>query len=275
MSIVTTTTTKSTPRPSPADVCFDRVSLGYGGPELAVHNINLVVEPGEIVMLLGPSGCGKSTLLRAVAGLLRCAAGEVRVGRVGVAGPSAERAMMFQEDALLPWRTAQRNVELALQLRGVRRSSRRTQARDLLAEVGLTGYEDHLPRELSGGMRQRVQLARTLAMEPRVLLMDEPFGALDAQTRTSMQTLLAEVAATHGSTIVFVTHDVDEALLIGDRIVVLSKRPAQIRSLVDVPRARQQGWRFDPAFNRLRYEILAQLGQTDGLAPTDTVEVLP
>ena len=275
MSIVTTTTTMSTPRPSPADVCFDRVSLGYGGSELAVLDIDLMVRPGEIVMLLGPSGCGKSTLLRAVAGLLRCTAGEVRVGGVGVTGPSAERAMMFQEDALLPWRSAQRNVELALQLRGHSRAARRSRARALLVEVGLDGYEDHLPRELSGGMRQRVQLARTLAMEPRVLLMDEPFGALDAQTRSSMQALLAEVAAAHGSTIVFVTHDVDEALLIGDRIVVLSKRPARVRSIVDVPRARQKGWRFDPAFNRMRYEILAQLGQTDGLPPTDTLEVLP
>jgi len=261
--------------PIPADVRFSGVSLGYGGDEFAVQDLDLRVAPGEIVMLLGPSGCGKSTLLRAVAGLLRCAAGEVEVGGSVVIGPSAERAMMFQEDALLPWRSAQRNVELALQLRGLGRVDRRSRARDLLAEVGLEGYEDHLPRELSGGMRQRVQLARTLAMEPRVLLMDEPFGALDAQTRSSMQHLLAEVARRHRSTIVFVTHDVDEAILVGDRVVVLTKRPARIRSMVDVPRARQEGWRFDPAFNRLRYEILAQLGQAEGAPSPAPVEVLP
>lgn len=250
----------------PADVALVGLSLGYGDT-LAVEDLDLRIDAGEIVMLLGPSGCGKSTLLRAVAGLMRAEIGSVTVDGHAVTGPSAERAMMFQEDALLPWRSALANVEFALQLRGVGRKERRARAMALLSRVGLAGFEGHLPRELSGGMRQRAQLARTLAMEPRVLLMDEPFGALDAQTRSAMQHLLADVCEAHPSTIVFVTHDVDEALLIGDRIVVLSRRPAQVCAIVDVPGARRPGWRFDPEFNRMRYEILAHLGETTSVEP--------
>lgn len=247
--------------PAPAEVQFTNLCLAYGNTR-TVEDVDLVIQPGEIVMLLGPSGCGKSTLLRAVAGLMKVEAGSVTVDGDPVRGPSAERAMMFQDDALLPWRTAIANVELALQLQGVGRRERRSRAMELLAQTGLAGFEGHLPRELSGGMRQRVQLARTLAMGPRVLLMDEPFGALDAQTRSSMQLLLAEVCQAYGSTIIFVTHDVDEALLVGDRVIVLTQRPARVRATVVVPHARQPGWRFDPAFNRLRYEILAHLGDT-------------
>jgi NitT/TauT family transport system ATP-binding protein len=264
--------TTMTMAPEPADVSFSGTCLGYGG-ELAVKDIDIHIEAGKIVMLLGPSGCGKSTLLRAVAGLMACQSGSVSVGGQRVTGPSAERAMMFQEDALLPWRSATANVELALQLRGMGRRERHDHALELLGQVGLVGFEHHLPRELSGGMRQRVQLARTLAMQPRVLLMDEPFGALDAQTRSSMQALLAAICEVHRSTIVFVTHDVDEALLVGDRVLVLTQRPATLCRTVEVPGARKPGWRFDPEFNRLRYEILAHLGQDDGPPAAGEIEL--
>jgi NitT/TauT family transport system ATP-binding protein len=226
--------------------------------------IDLVVEPGEVVILLGPSGCGKSTILRALAGLQPIAAGAARVD----GEPHDEDtkcAMVFQEDALLPWRTARRNVEFALAMRGVPRRQRRGIAAGLLDQVGLTGFADHLPRRLSGGMRQRVQLARTLAAEPRVLLMDEPFGALDAQTRLEMQQLLVSVWRRHRTTILFVTHDVDEALLLGDRVVVLTSRPARAARIVEVARPRQAGAQLEPEFAGQRQEILALLGHSPDL----------
>ncbi|REE95323.1 ABC transporter ATP-binding protein [Thermomonospora umbrina] len=221
-------------------------------------DVDLEVTAGEIVVLLGPSGCGKSTVLRALAGLLPVAGGTVRPSD----GPAHRRgiAMVFQEDALLPWRTARRNVEYALELRGVPRRERGDEALELLEQVGLTGFADHLPGRLSGGMRQRVQLARTLAARPKIMLMDEPFGALDAQTRADMQRLLVSVWERHRTTILFVTHDVDEALLIADRIVLLTPRPATVDRIFEVPRPRAPGTRFEPAFARMRYEILAALG---------------
>ncbi|WP_205324692.1 ABC transporter ATP-binding protein [Glycomyces sp. YM15] len=227
--------------------------------------IDLVVEPGEVVILLGPSGCGKSTILRALAGLQPVAAGAARVDGEPHDHPDTKCAMVFQEDALLPWRTARRNVEFALAMRGVPRRQRRGIAAGLLDQVGLTGFADHLPRRLSGGMRQRVQLARTLAAEPRVLLMDEPFGALDAQTRLEMQRLLVSVWRRHRTTILFVTHDVDEALLLGDRVVVLTSRPARAARIVDVARPRQAGAQLGPEFAGQRQEILALLGHSPDL----------
>ncbi|WUR94987.1 ABC transporter ATP-binding protein [Streptomyces sp. NBC_01262] len=223
--------------------------------------VDLEVSPGEIVVLLGPSGCGKSTILRALAGLLRPVAGRAEVDGKPVEETGATCAMVFQEDALLPWRSARRNVEYALKLRGVPRGQRRDQAEDLLAQVGLDGFSDHLPGQLSGGMRQRVQLARTLATRPRVMLMDEPFGALDAQTRSEMQQLLISVWQQYGTTILFVTHDVDEALLLADRIVLLSPRPARVRKVVGIPNPRRPGAQFEPEFARRRYEILASMGE--------------
>ncbi|MVU77599.1 ATP-binding cassette domain-containing protein [Nocardia sp. ET3-3] len=246
--------------PNGAAVRLHDVRIIYGGDPVA--EVDLSIESGEIVVLLGPSGCGKSTLLRALSGLITPAEGTAMVdGRV--VGSGAEQcAMVFQEDALLPWRTAIKNIEFALKLRGVPRHRRRAEALDLLDQVGLNGYGDHLPIALSGGMRQRVQLARTLATQPRVLLMDEPFGALDAQTRADMQRLLIAVWQSRRTTIVFVTHDVDEALLLADRIVLLSARPARIQRLVTVSEPRAPGARFEPEFARLRYEILAALGET-------------
>ncbi|MFC4051300.1 ABC transporter ATP-binding protein [Actinomadura syzygii] len=213
----------------------ERLTLGYGGRSV-VAGLDLDVAPGEILVVLGPSGCGKSTLLRAFAGLLRPVSGGVLADGAEVSGPSADRALMFQDDALLPWRTARRNVELALALRGVPRRERRRAALGWLGRVGLADAAGRLPRELSGGMRQRVQLARTLAAGPRAVLMDEPFGALDAQTRASMQRLLLDVLDGAPATVVFVTHDVDEALLLGHRVVVLG--PDGVAAEFPVPASR-------------------------------------
>ncbi|TDD22047.1 ABC transporter ATP-binding protein [Actinomadura sp. KC06] len=224
----------------------ERVTLGYGG-RAVVRGLDLDVAAGEILVVVGPSGCGKSTLLRAFAGLLPAVSGRVLADGAAVTGASADRALMFQDDALLPWRTARRNVELALALRGVPRRERRAAAERWLGRVGLGDDAGRLPRELSGGMRQRVQLARTLAAGPRAILMDEPFGALDAQTRASMQRLLLDVLADAPATVVFVTHDVDEALLLGHRVVVLG--PAGVAAEFAVPASRD--------------EVLAALGAGD------------
>jgi NitT/TauT family transport system ATP-binding protein len=240
--------------------------IAYG--ESLAAEVDFDVEPGEIVVLLGPSGCGKSTILRALAGLLTPVGGTAEVD----GGSGEQCAMVFQEDALLPWRTARKNVEFALKLCGVPRSQRRTRALELLDQVGLTGFGDHLPVALSGGMRQRVQLARTLATQPRVLLMDEPFGALDAQTRADMQRLLISVWQQHKTTVLFVTHDVDEALLLADRIVLLTMRPARIQRIITIDHPRAPGARFEPEFARRRYEILAALGEELELAAVTTEE---
>lgn len=217
----------------PAAVRIRGLTAGYQGCP-AVTDIDVDIAPGEIVVLFGPSGCGKSTILRTVAGLLAPLAGTIEIDGVPIEGTSADRALVFQEDALLPWRTAQANVTLALSLRGVPRGRQKGEAVALLDQVGLSGFERHLPRQLSGGMRQRVQLARTLACRPRVMLMDEPFGALDAQTRRSMQALVLEVWSRYRTSVLFVTHDVTEAVLLGDKICVLTARPARLHAVVDV-----------------------------------------
>ncbi|PKV98277.1 ABC transporter ATP-binding protein [Nocardia fluminea] len=215
---------------------LESVRISYGR-KTVVHDLDLTVAAGEILVLVGKSGCGKSTLLRAIAGLRKPAAGVIRADEDTVTGPSADRALVFQDDALLPWRTARANIDLALRLRGVSRGDRAARSQRWLDEVGLSGYADYLPRDLSGGMRQRVQLARSLAGSPRAVLMDEPFGALDSQTRAEMQRLLIDTWRAHPTTIVFVTHDLDEALLLGDRIAVLGA--GSLRAVVEVPDPRE------------------------------------
>ncbi|ROP35905.1 ABC transporter ATP-binding protein [Saccharothrix texasensis] len=209
-------------------VRVEGLAVRYGAATV-LRSFDLDVRTGEILVVAGPSGCGKSTLLRAVAGLAPIAAGRIVVDGREVRGTSKDRALVFQDDGLLPWRTAQRNVELPLALQGVPRAERRARASAWLDRVGLAGFGRHLPRELSGGMRQRVQLARTLAQRPKVVLMDEPFAALDAQTRADMQRLVVEVLREAGTTTVFVTHDVDEAVLLGDRVVVLGAGEVDVR----------------------------------------------
>ena len=198
-------------------------------------------------------------MLRALAGLLDPDRGEILADGLRVTTTSRDRAMVFQDNALLPWRTVQSNVELALKLAGRPRQSRREEAMKWIADVGLTGFESYLPKSLSGGMRQRVQLARGLAGAPRAVMMDEPFGALDTQTRATMQRLLIDTWRAHPTTVVFVTHDVDEALLIGDRIAVLGRAGQPLRALLDVPSPR------DPAVVRtaLRAEAIAALDHSE------------
>jgi NitT/TauT family transport system ATP-binding protein len=232
--------------------------LSYGGAPV-VDGLDLDVAPGEILVLTGPSGCGKSTVLRALVGLLRPDRGEVLADGEAVTTTSRDRAMVFQDNALLPWRTVLSNVELALKLAGTPRQGRRDQALKWIADVGLAGFERYLPKSLSGGMRQRVQLARGLAGAPRAVMMDEPFGALDAQTRATMQRLLIDTWRAHPTTVVFVTHDVDEAMLIGDRIAVLGRAGQPLRALLDVPSPR------DPTANRtaLRADVISALDHSE------------
>ncbi|MFH8568622.1 ABC transporter ATP-binding protein [Streptomyces sp. NPDC017993] len=225
-----------------------------GSPVL--RSLDLDVAPGEILTVVGPSGCGKSTLLRTLAGLLPPLGGQVGQAGESIDGPAADRALVFQEDALLPWRSLRANVVLPLAIRGVPRAERRARADDWLARVGLTEHAARLPHHVSGGQRQRAQLARALAGEPRAVLMDEPFGALDAQTRAGMQELLVTVLQGTHSTVVFVTHDVDEALFLGDRVALLGT--GRVRT---VPRPRERAAHRDAATVALRREILASLGE--------------
>ncbi|MCP2288580.1 ABC transporter ATP-binding protein [Nocardia amikacinitolerans] len=239
--MTTTTTAHAAPVVAGMRLTLDGVRIAYGS-RTVVDRLDLDIAAGEILVVVGKSGCGKSTLLRAIAGLRSPDAGSVRADGSTVTGPSADRALVFQDDALLPWRTARQNIELALHLRGTPRPERKALAQRWVTEVGLTGYADYLPRDLSGGMRQRVQLARSLAGAPRAVLMDEPFGALDTQTRATMQRLLIDTWRAHPTTIVFVTHDLDEALLLGDRIAVLGRhdeRAAALRAVVEVPAPRR------------------------------------
>jgi sulfonate transport system ATP-binding protein len=233
---------------------LDDVRLSYTGVPV-VEGLSLSVQPGEILVLTGPSGCGKSTVLRALAGLLRPDAGRVLADGHEVTSTSRDRGVVFQDSALLPWRTVRSNIELALQLRGEPRAGRRQRAERWIDEVGLTGFGDYLPKSLSGGMRQRVQLARGLAGAPRAVMMDEPFAALDTQTRAAMQRLLIDTWRAHPTTIVFVTHDVDEALILGDRVAVLGRVGHPVRAVIDVPEPRSD----QPGRQALRAEIIAGL----------------
>ncbi|MFE0461327.1 ABC transporter ATP-binding protein [Kitasatospora sp. NPDC058965] len=243
------------------------LALAHAGQPV-LTGVDLEVEPGEVLAVLGPSGGGKSTLLRALAGLLPPVGGELLADGRPLRGPDAQRALVFQEDALLPWRTVRRNVELPLALRGVPRSERRAPVDGWLHRVGLAGLERRLPRELSGGQRQRVQLARALVGAPRAVLMDEPFGALDPQTRAAMQQLLITVWEKERCTVVFVTHDVDEALLLGDRVAVLGG--GTTAAVHDVPHPREAAARAEPAVRALRERLLARLGALPD-TPRDTL----
>ena len=194
----------------------------------ALDRVDLTVEPGEFVTLAGPSGCGKTTLLRLLAGFMRPSEGSVTVGGEPVRGPGAERGVVFQQPTLFPWLTVRRNVELGPKLRGVSAADRAQRAATYLDLVGLTDFADHRPYELSGGMQQRCQIARVLANEPDLVLMDEPFGALDALTRERLQEELLEIWRSTGRTILFITHSVDEAVFLGSRVLVMSPRPGRI-----------------------------------------------
>lgn len=212
------------------------IRLGSGAKAFeAVRDVSFNIAPGEFVCLLGPSGCGKSTVLGALAGHIKPAAGTLSVDGQPVGGPHPERGIVFQQHTLFPWKNARDNVAFGLKMRGVKRDARRFEAEKMLDLVGLTGFADRYPRQLSGGMQQRVEIARVLVNQPRLLLMDEPFGALDALTRLRMQELLLDIWEQFRKTIVFVTHDIDEALLLADRIIVMQAQPGRIHEEINVP----------------------------------------
>ncbi|MFE5808733.1 ABC transporter ATP-binding protein [Streptomyces sp. NPDC056491] len=217
------------------DVRLEGLSAGYGTDAPVLERTDLEFPAGSFTALLGPSGCGKSTVLNMVAGFVRPASGTVTAGGLPVHGPGPERGVVFQHYALFPWRTARGNVEFALKRLGLPRTERRRRALAALAEVGLADGAEKYPAQLSGGMQQRVALARALAAEPEVLLMDEPFGALDALTRTRMQSLLRELWQRRGTTVLFVTHDIDEALALAGRVIVLGGSPGRVLADHAVP----------------------------------------
>jgi NitT/TauT family transport system ATP-binding protein len=220
-----------------AHIVIDRVSHTYrparGRPVLALDNASLSVPDREFLALLGPSGCGKSTLLYLVGGFLPVEAGAISVEGRPVAGPGPDRGIVFQHFALFPWKTVMQNVLYGLEKQGLPREERLRRAREHIELVGLSGFEDSYPSQLSGGMKQRAAIARTLAIDPRVLLMDEPFGALDAQTRSLMQTELLRIWQRSRKTVIFVTHDVHEAVFLAERIAVMSARPGHIKEIVE------------------------------------------
>ncbi len=222
---------------SAAEIVVEGVSHHYrpavGRAVLALEDVSLEVRNSEFLALLGPSGCGKSTLLYLIGGFLPVEAGKIVVNGKPVAGPGPDRGIVFQHFALFPWKTVRKNVLYGLERKGLPRAEREARAQSFIDLVGLSGFEDSYPSQLSGGMKQRAAIARTLAFDPRMLLMDEPFGALDAQTRSLMQTELLSIWEKTRKTVIFVTHDVHEAVYLAGRVAVMSARPGRIKTLVD------------------------------------------
>jgi NitT/TauT family transport system ATP-binding protein len=212
-----------------------RVFESAQGPVTALRNIEFEVHQRELISVIGPSGCGKSTLIRIVSGLESCTSGAVLIDGKPVVGPGPDRGMVFQAYTLFPWLTVKQNVMFGPNMKGAAKGSAEKQALEWLRLVGLTRFSDHYPNQLSGGMKQRVAIARALANEPRILLMDEPFGALDAQTRASMQAHLIRICASVDITVMFITHDLDEAIYLSDRIVVLGAHPGRVLEIIEVP----------------------------------------
>ena len=225
----------------------------------ALQAIDLAIAPKAFTAILGPSGCGKSTLLNMVAGFEAPTRGEVLANGVAVTAPSPKRAVVFQEPALFPWYSVYDNVVFGPKTQGRPPAEYRPRAEQILEQVGLQGFASHYPAELSGGMKQRVGIARVLIMEPEVLLMDEPFGSLDAQTRTLMQELLLAVWERHHQTVLFITHDIEEALLLADSVCVMTARPGRMkkRIAVELARPRKLDVTTSPVFNDLKREVLA------------------
>jgi NitT/TauT family transport system ATP-binding protein len=228
------------------------------GDFTALEGIDLEIGAGEFVALVGPSGCGKSTLLDLLGGLQHADTGRILIDGDEVTGPGLDRGIVFQQYALFPWRTALANIAFGLEAKGIARRERAERARHYLDLVGLTGFGDRYPHELSGGMKQRVAIARSLAFDPEVLLMDEPFAALDAQTRESLQDELLRIWEKTGKTIVFITHGIEEAVYLGQRVAVMTSRPGRIKHVLDVPirnRTEHGDLRSDPDFVRYRHEV--------------------
>jgi NitT/TauT family transport system ATP-binding protein len=237
---------------------FHRQRGKVDSPVEALHDISLRIMPGEFVCLVGPSGCGKTTLLRLMDGLLEPDEGQILIDETTYPKPGPQAGFVFQSFRLLPWRTVLDNVEFPLEIQKLKRDERRARANDYLRLVGLEGFEHSYPHELSGGMQQRVGLARALALEPQILLMDEPFAALDAQTREFMQMELSRIWESLGLAIVFVTHSLDEALFLGDSVVLMGPRPGNVQEVLQVP-LRRPRWEYDfratPEFIELRAHL--------------------
>jgi len=239
---------------------------------MALQDIDLDVAQREFVAILGPSGCGKSTLLNMVAGFDHPTRGSVKVEGEAIAQPSPRRCVVFQEPALFPWLTVMDNVVFGPKNRGQPAADCRPRAAQIIEQVGLRGFEASYPAELSGGMRQRVGIARVLIMEPRVLLMDEPFGSLDAQTRSLMQELLLGLWQRQQQTVLFITHDIEEALLLADRVCVMTARPGRIKKSIPVPMPRPRAIELtlSPEFNALRREVLELIREESVRAAMET-----
>jgi NitT/TauT family transport system ATP-binding protein len=231
-----------------------------GKKVLALDSVDLTIAEGEFVTVVGPSGCGKSTLLNLIVGLMRSSMGRIVFRGAPIEGITTKIGYVTQKDNLLPWRTLIENVEIALEIRAIEKSARRVQAQDLIDQVGLGGFEDHYPHELSGGMRQRANIIRTLIYDPELILMDEPFGPLDAQTRIVLQDQLLKLWYASKKTIVFITHDLIEAITLADRVVLMSARPGRIKSIeeIAIPRPRDVFKIHEDAQFRSAYERLWQ-----------------
>ncbi len=240
-----------------------KIYSGSNGDVTAVSDVNLDVADSEFVMIVGPSGCGKSTLINMIGGLETPSSGQILLDGKQVSGPGVDRGMVFQGYSLFPWLTVQKNIEFGLKMKKVPAKERAERARQYIDMVGLNGFENALPKQLSGGMKQRVAIARTLANEPEVLLMDEPFGALDAQTRMVMQELLSGISLKTGTTILFITHDIDEAVLLGQRVYVMSRRPGTIKETLKVglPEKRSHDCLVMPEFLETKKLIMDMLWQ--------------
>ena len=228
-----------------------------GAPTIALQPTDLKVADNDFITILGPSGCGKSTLLRIVAGLDSGSSGQVLLDAKAVAGPGADRGMVFQSYTLFPWLTVRQNICFGLREKGMAPAEQAEIAQRFIAEVGLAGFESHYPKQLSGGMQQRVALARALANDPKILLLDEPFGALDNQTRALMQELLLSIWELHKKTVLFVTHDIDEAIFMANRCVVFSARPGRIKTelAIDLPYPRHYTVKTTARFSELKAQV--------------------
>jgi ABC-type nitrate/sulfonate/bicarbonate transport system ATPase subunit len=242
------------------------VSYIYSGPKptLALQDLSLEIQDNEFVALLGPVGCGKTTLLRIFAGFLRPTKGSVRCGGSSIDGPGWQRGYVLQEEAIFPWMTVRENVEFGLLAKGLEPSARRAVSDELLRLIGLSAFQAAYPKELSAGMSKMVEVARVLATDPSILLLDEPFGALDAQTRAEMQDALARLWEERRKTVLFVTHDAEEALYLADRIVVLSQRPGRVKAqfAVEIPRPRSFETRFSAGFLALKRQVWEAVAAT-------------
>ncbi|WP_338055064.1 ABC transporter ATP-binding protein [Sulfobacillus harzensis] len=236
-------------------------SRGHREPLVAVQHVSLTIADGEFVSIVGPSGCGKTTLLNMVAGFEAPTQGQVMLDGTVIRRPGPERAVVFQQPSLLPWMTVEENIAFGMMLASGRQGVDASKVKEMVEVMGLQGFESHRPYQLSGGMQQRVAIARALMTEPRILLMDEPFGALDAQTRSEMQRFLLDLWKVNRPTVLFVTHDVEEAVLLGDRVVVMSTRPGEVAMdlTIELPRPRHWDLVLSGTFTDYKRRILAVL----------------